>query len=214
LSMLMWSKNLLFIQHEQKLKHWERYATTDLAGRNLGIVGVGAVGREVARAARAMRMFVIGVDQQFEGIEPASINLDELHPPAELHQVLTRLEFLILATPHTPETEKMIGKKELSLLPKGAVFINIGRGPVVDQKALIEALSSGHLGGAFLDVFEEEPLPPESPLWEMRNVLVSPHSVSTSDRENGRITDLFCENLRRFLAGEEMLNRLDTEKLY
>jgi phosphoglycerate dehydrogenase-like enzyme len=124
------------------------------------------------------------------------------------------LEFLILATPHTPETEKMIGKKEFSLLPKGAVFINIGRGPVVDQNALIEALSSGHLGHAFLDVFEEEPLPQESPLWDMPNVLVSPHSVSTSDRENGRITDLFCENLRRFLAGDDMINRLDTEKLY
>jgi phosphoglycerate dehydrogenase-like enzyme len=214
LSMLMWSKKLLHVQNEQKLKHWERFALTDLAGRTLGVVGVGAVGREVARAARAMRMHVIGVDQQVEGVEPTSLHVDELHPPAGLHQVLKRLEFLVLVTPHTPETEKMIGKKELALLPKGAVLINIGRGAVVDQKALIEALTSGHLGGAFLDVFEEEPLPPTSPLWEMPNVLVSPHSASTSDRENGRITDLFCENLRRFLAGEELLNRLDTEKLY
>jgi phosphoglycerate dehydrogenase-like enzyme len=214
LSMLMWSKKLLHIQHEQSLKRWERYATTDLAGRRLGIVGVGAVGREVARVARAVRMHVIGLDKQVEGVEPASLNVDELHSITELHRLLKRLEFLVLAAPHTPETEKMIGKKELSLLPKGAVLINIGRGAIVDQKALIEALSSDHLGGAFLDVFEEEPLPPESPLWEMPNVLVSPHSVSTSDRENGRITDLFCENLRRFLAGEELVNRLDTEKLY
>jgi phosphoglycerate dehydrogenase-like enzyme len=214
LSMLMWSKNLLHIQNEQRHKRWERYATTDLAGRCLGIVGVGAVGREVARVARAMRMFVIGVDQQCAGVEPSSLNVDELHPPAELHPVLKRVEFLVLSIPHTPETEKMIGEKELAILPKGAVLINIGRGPVVDEKALIEALSSGHLGHAFLDVFEEEPLPKESPLWDMPNVLVSPHSVSTSDRENGRITDLFCENLRRYLAGKELLNRLDTEKLY
>jgi phosphoglycerate dehydrogenase-like enzyme len=212
--MLMWSKNLPHIQREQKRKHWERYATTDLAGRILGIVGVGAVGREVARLARAVRMVVIGVDQQFEEVDPASLNVDELHPPSELHPVLKRLEFLILATPHTPETEKMMGAEEFNLLPQGAVFINIGRGPVVDQNALIEALSSGHIGHAFLDVFEEEPLPEESPLWDMPNVLVSPHSVSTSDRENGRIVDLFCENLRRFLAGDEMINRLDTEKLY
>jgi phosphoglycerate dehydrogenase-like enzyme len=108
----------------------------------------------------------------------------------------------------------MIGKAELALLPKGAVLINIGRGALVDESALIEALSSGHLGGACLDVFEEEPLPSGSPLWEMSNVLISPHSASTSDRENRRITDLFCENLRRFLAGEPLLNRLDTAKLY
>ena len=214
LSMLMWSKRLSHIQHEQAHKHWERSASTDLAGRNLCIVGVGAVGQEVARAARALRMYVIGIELHTEGIEPASLHLDELYPSARLHEVLRRSEFLILAAPHTSKTEKMLGKTELDLLPKGAVLINIGRGALIDEKALIEALSSGHLGGAFLDVFEEEPLPSESPLWEMPNVLISPHSASTSDRENSRITDLFCENLRQFLAGESLLNRLDLEKLY
>ena len=214
MSMLICSKKLLHIQHEQTRKHWERYAATDLAGRTLGIIGVGAVGQEVARSARALRMHVIGVEQQTEGIEPTSLHLNELYPSDQLHEVLERLEFLVLAAPHTPTTEKMMGKTELNLLPKGAVLINIGRGALIDEKALIEALSSGHLGSAFLDVFEEEPLPPQSPLWEMPNVLVSSHSASTSDRENRRITDLFCENLRRFLSGETLLNILDTEKLY
>ena len=214
MAMLMHSKKLLHIQQQQTRKHWERYASTDLAGRTLGIVGVGAVGREVARASRALRMHAIGVEPRTEGIEPASLHLDELYPSAQLHDVLKRSEFLVLSAPHTSATEKMIGETELNLLPKGAVLINIGRGALIDEKALIEALSSGHLGDAVLDVFEEEPLPTESPLWEMPNVLISPHSASTSDRENGRITDLFCENLRRFLSGEPLLNRLDVEKLY
>ena len=94
------------------------------------------------------------------------------------------------------------------------MVINVGRGALVEERALVAALESGHLGGAFLDVFQEEPLPADSPLWEMPGVLVSPHSASTSDRENRRIVDLFCENLRRWRAGEPLLNRLDPERLY
>jgi len=116
--------------------------------------------------------------------------------------------------PHTPQTEKMIGRKEFALLPRGAYFINTARGAVVDESALIEALQSGHLSGAALDVFAEEPLPLSSPLWEMPNVVVSPHSASTSDRENARITELFCDNLRRFLKGEPLRNVLNTERMY
>jgi phosphoglycerate dehydrogenase-like enzyme len=214
LSMLTFTKRFSHVQREQRQKHWERYAATDLENRTLGIVGVGAVGREVARVARAMRMAVIGVEPEIEDINPASLHLDELYPTSRLGEVLRRSEFLVLSLPHTPETERIMGKAEFELLPKGAVFINIGRGPTVEESALVDALSSGHLGGACLDVFETEPLPAESPLWEMENVLVTPHSASTSDRENSRITDLFCENLRRFLAGESLINPLDTERLF
>ncbi len=108
----------------------------------------------------------------------------------------------------------MIGAEELALLPRGAVFINIGRGRLVDEPALIEALRSGHLGGAGLDVFANEPLPEDSPLWTLPNVLISPHSGSTSDRENSRLTELFCDNLRRFLAGQPLRNVLDRKRLY
>ena len=102
----------------------------------------------------------------------------------------------------------------MALLPRGAYVINIARGAVVDEPALIEALRSGHLAGAALDVFAEEPLPPHSPLWEMSNVLVSPHSASTSDRENARIAELFCDNLRRYLAGEQLRNVLNPQRMY
>ena len=214
LSMLMFNKKLIRLKRDQERKHWERHAGTDLDGRTLGIVGVGAVGTEIGRMARAMRMHVLGIKRHIEGIEPASLHLDELHTLANLRDVLPRSEFLVLTTPHTPETEGMLGRAELELLPKGAVLINLGRGILVDESALVEVLRSGHLGGACLDVFEKEPLPPESPLWEMLNVLVSPHSASTSNRENERLTDLFCENLRRFLNDEPLLNVLDTERLY
>lgn len=138
----------------------------------------------------------------------------EIHPASALRALLPRAEYLVLAAPHTGETERMIGAPELAALPAGAVLVNIGRGALVDEAALVSALGSGHLGGAYLDVFETEPLPPGSPLWGMSNVLVCPHSGSTSDRENGRITELFCENLRRWQAGEPLLNVLDAERGY
>jgi phosphoglycerate dehydrogenase-like enzyme len=214
MAMLMFNKGLLRMVRDQSRKHWERYAGTDLVGRTLVVVGVGAIGREVVRLGKALGMTVIGVDRNVKGLDATSLHLDQLHPPEDLHDVLKRAEYLVLIVPHTGETEKMIGATELGLLPKDAVLINIGRGALVDEPALIDALRSGHIGGAALDVFAEEPLPQSSPLWEMPNVLVSPHSGSTSDRENARLTDLFCENLRRYLAEEPLLNVLDTERLY
>jgi glyoxylate/hydroxypyruvate reductase A len=214
MSMLAFAKGLPRMIGDQRRHHWERYAGAELGGRTLGIVGVGRIGTEVARLAKAMDMTVIGIKRSVAGIDPASLHLDELHGPNELHAVLRRVEYLVLITPHTDETEHMIGANELALLPAGAVLINIGRGALIDEPALIAALHSGHLGGAALDVFADEPLPSDSPLWDMPNVLVSPHSASTSDLENGRITDLFCQNLERYLAGEPLLNVLDMNRLY
>jgi len=212
--MLMFNKGLYRMISEQKRKHWERYAGTDFQNRTLAIIGIGRVGREIARVGKAMNMRVIGVDREEANIDPASVNVDQLYTQDQLHEVLPQAEYLVIIVPHTPETEKMIGAAELALLPKGAIFINISRGAVIDESALVKALQSGHLGGAGLDVFAEEPLPENSPFWEMENVLISPHSASTSDRENSRITDIFCENLRRFLANKTLINILDTERLF
>jgi len=202
-------KGALRMLTAQRHRHWERYAGTDLEGRTVAIVGLGRVGSEIARLCRAMGMVVIGTD-----FTPAPDTVDRYYEPDQLSAMLPRADVLVLIVPHTPQTEKMIGTRELALLPRGAYFINIARGAVVDEPALIEALRSGHLSGAALDVFSEEPLPPSSPLWEMSNVLVSPHSASTSDRENGRITDLFCDNLRRYLAGEDLRNVLNPQRMY
>ncbi len=209
MGLLMFNKGLPRMVRDKARKHWERYAGTDLQGRTLAIIGMGKIGNEVARLAHAFGMHVIGTASA-----RITAPLETVYPRERLDELLVQAENLVICVPHTPDTEKMIGARELALLPQGALFINIGRGAVVDEPALVEALRSGHLRGAALDVFAEEPLPASSPLWEMENVLVSPHSASTSDRENNRITDLFCENLRRFLDGQPLLNVLDVDKLY
>jgi phosphoglycerate dehydrogenase-like enzyme len=214
LAMLMFSRNLRRMQELQAERRWERFGATDLAGRTLGVIGVGRIGSAVARLGQALGMHVLGVKRTIEGVTPASVGCDELYGPQDLPAVLQRAEYLVLITPHTGETEQLIGAAQLALLPPGAVLINIGRGSLIDEAALIAALRSGQLGGAALDVFATEPLPADSPLWGMPNVLVSPHSGSTSDRENARLTDLFCENLRRYLSGAPLRNVLNPETLY
>ena len=214
LVMLMFRKSLRRVVRDQSRKHWERYAGTDLQGRTVIIVGLGAVGREVGRVCKALNMRVTGVGRSRRSRESLSVPLDEFVLVSDLGKVLPYAEHLVLATPHTVETENLIGAKELALMPRGAILINIGRGQLVDEAALVTALTSEHLGGAGLDVFVEEPLPKNSPFWDMPNVLVSPHSGSTSDQENQRITDLFCENLTRFLAGHPLINLLDLDRLY
>jgi phosphoglycerate dehydrogenase-like enzyme len=156
----------------------------------------------------------LGVKRSITDIKPASLHTDELYTPEDLNQVLPRSEYLVLIAPHTPESEKMIGKEQLDSLPKGAILINIGRGALIDENALIAALESGQLRGAGLDVFEVEPLPKSSPLWSMDNVIVSPHSGSTSDSENALICDIFCKNIRNFLEGQPMINLFDTTKMF
>ncbi len=214
MSMMAFRKRLIGTLEDQARHHWERYAGTDLEGRSLVLVGMGSIGTAVARMARAFGMRTVGVKRTVDGVDPDSLYLDALHGFADLHVAIGGAEHIVLGAPHTPETEGLIGETELALLAPGAVVVNVSRGALLDEAALADALQSGHLAGAALDVFAEEPLPADSPLWDMPNVIVSPHSASTSDRENGRITDLFCENLRRYLAGEPLLNVLDTEALY
>ncbi len=209
MAMLMHYKGAWRMIGAKERRHWERYAGTDLEGRTLAIVGLGRVGSEIARTCRTLGMTVLGTD-----LTPSAEFVDGYYEPGRLSAMLSRADVLVVMVPHTPQTEKMIGARELALLPRGAYFINIARGAVVDEPALVEALRSGHLGGAALDVFAEEPLPPGSPLWGMPNVLISPHSASTSDRENARITELFCDNLRRFLRGETLRNVLNPERMY
>jgi glyoxylate/hydroxypyruvate reductase A len=214
MAILMFTRGAILVMDNQRRSHWERYAGTDLEGRTLGILGVGRIGGEVARMGRALGLTTIGTKRTVDGVDPESLSLDALYSPEQLPELLRRSEFLVIATPHTDQTEQLLGADELALLPDGAVLINIGRGAVVDEQALIKALQSGRLGGAALDVFATEPLPKESPLWTLPNVLVCPHSASTTDRENARLTALFCDNLRRFLDGSPLRNVLNMETLY
>jgi glyoxylate/hydroxypyruvate reductase len=207
LSLLYFVKDLPARARDQRAHRWERHSGRELRGMTVGVVGLGAVGREIARTLRAVGLRVVGV-RRTPVEDPATQHVDEATTPDRLHELLPRCDALVLIAPHTPETEGMIGARELALLPRGAVLVNVARGALVDERALIDALRSGHLGGAALDVTAVEPLPADSPLWDLPNVLITPHSASTVDRENERLTDLFCENLRRFLAGEPLLNLL------
>ncbi len=211
MAMLMFAKDYAYLEREKTAQHWQRYCTTELAGRTLAVIGLGKIGREVARLAKAFDMRVIGTRRDVT--QPVE-HIDALYAPADLQSVLPQAQYLVLATPHTPETEAMIDAAALAALPQGAILINIARGKVVVQAALVSALQSGHLGGAALDVSDPEPLPADSPLWQMPNVLISPHSASTADSENRKIVDLFIDNLRRYLNDEPLLNVLDTERLY
>jgi phosphoglycerate dehydrogenase-like enzyme len=210
-AMLYFAKNYLYLESEKAARHWERYTTEELTGRTLSIIGLGKIGRETARLAKAFEMRVIGTRR-----DPSQTitGIDALYPPNDLRPLLETSDYLVLATPHTPETEGMIGAAELALLPRGAVLINIARGAVIDQAALTAALQSGHLRGAALDVFAIEPLPADDPLWTLPNVIICPHSASTAASENRKIVELFIENLRRYLADEPLLNLLDVQKLY
>ena len=206
--MLMHTRRHDLMAAQQAERRWERFAGSDLQGRTLVVVGLGGVGAEVARMSAALGLKVVGVGRTPDGARYGDLPLERYVPVASLDSVLPQADFLVLIVPHTPATEGLIGAERLAALPRGAVLINIGRGDLVDEEALVEALRSGHLGGAGLDVFREEPLSETSPLWTLPNVLVSPHSASTSHRENERITDLFLDNLARFRAGEPLRNVL------
>ena len=211
LAMLYFTKDIPSLQAAQAKRHWQRLAMAQLEGETLAIVGLGKIGRGIARGAAALEMRVIGsrhdVSRPVEGVAA-------LYPPTELAALLRQARYLVLACPHTAETDGLIGAAEIALLPRGAVLINVARGAVVEQGAVLAALHSGQLGGAALDVTDPEPPPADDPLWEAPNLLLSPHSASTALTENERIVDIFIENLRRWQAGEALMNELDAARGY
>ncbi len=214
MSILMFRRRVPKMLADQRERRWERFASSDLVERSLVVVGMGSIGRAVARYASAFGMRTIGVKRTLAGVEPASLHLEALYASDELHTAIRGAEHLVLSAPHTPETEGLIGAAELALLAPGAIVVNVARGALIDEFALVDALESGHVGGAALDVFREEPLSTDSPFWTMPDVLVCSHSAGTTDRENERITEIFCDNLRRYLAGEPLRNVLDTNRMY
>jgi glyoxylate/hydroxypyruvate reductase A len=196
----------------QRAHHWERHTTRQLAGQRALVVGLGSVGRRVSAVLANLGLEVWGVKRS--ATEPPPSGVVRVVRQAELDEALARTDALILACPYTRETHHLIGAAEFARLPPGAILVNVARGSVVDEPTMVEALRSGHLAGAVLDVFEEEPLPMYSPLWDMPNVLISPHSASTVGTENSLITDLFIDNLRRFLDGRPLRNVFDRSRAY
>ena len=193
-------------QRERRwLDHGAVAAPRDLAGQTLLVVGLGGIGSEIARIARALGLYVIGLRRS-----PATSDapVDELVPPARLREVLPRADWLAIACPLTDETRGWIDASALALLPDGAHVLNVARGEIVDESALVAELTSGRIAGAYLDVFEVEPLPASSPLWSLPNAIVTPHAAALSAGNDARQAEHFLANLARWARGEPLANRV------
>jgi phosphoglycerate dehydrogenase-like enzyme len=184
----------------------------EIAGATLGLVGVGSIGREVAKRASALGMRVIAVREHPEKGTPEGVTL--VLPSSQLAELLSQSDYVVLATPVTASTTALMNAARLAKMKPDACLINVGRGPLVDEAALAEALSSHRLAGAALDVFCKEPLPADSPLWDLDHLLITPHTAALTERLWSRHYDLIRENLRRYLAGEPLLAVVDKRKGY
>ena len=210
MALLQQVKDLDRLRRDKAERRWREAHTDTLHGKTLCVVGRGSIGRAIATRARPFGMRLVGVKRTVRDGDEAWEYADELHETAALREALAKADYVAVTLPNTPQTERLIDREAIAAMKEGVYFANVGRGRVVDEEALSEALRSGHLSGAALDVFEEEPLPEGSILWELPNVIVSPHSTdNVSGLTNTLQTDLFCENLRRYLAGEPLLNKLD-----
>lgn len=209
--LLAFTKDLPRLVRDKDEKRWGHYPVRELKDQTLLVVGLGKIGLEVARLARCFGMRTVGFKRRPEGSLP---HVEEVKPSRSLKESVPRADAVVVTLPLTEETRGMIDRETIGLMKPGCVFVNVGRGGVVDQGALVEALREGRISGAALDVFEDEPLPQDSPLWELPNVLISPHTAALSELENRRIVELFRDNLRRYLDDEPLVNRVDPEMFY
>ena len=210
----VWSKN-----------RWEAFLGPEMHGKTLGIVGYGSIGREVARIAKngfGMKILAMTYSGQKKdrgyaepGVgDPNGELPDGWFDRTQLRTMLAISDYVLIATPLTNETRHLIGEAELRAMKPTAFIVNIARGGIIDEPGLIRALKENWIAGAGLDVFEKEPLPADSELWKLENALIAPHISSATPHYDERATDLFCENLRRYLAGKELLNLVNLEKGY
>ena len=209
MALLMFARRFPRFMAAQRERAWRPLASSelprDLRGQTMVIMGLGRIGTEIARLARVLGLRVTGVRRaRAQGSEP----VDELHPPEGLTALLPRCDWLVIACPLTPATRGLVDATLLARLPRGAHVINIARGEIVQEPALIEALRSGHLGGAYLDVFEKEPLPSDSPLWELPTVIISPHDAGAALGNEERALAIFLENLARWHRGTPLVNEV------
>ncbi|PZR66079.1 MAG: hydroxyacid dehydrogenase [Solirubrobacterales bacterium] len=211
LGLLHFTKDVPRLRADQHARHWDHYPVAELRGSTLLVLGLGAIGTEVARLAKAFGMHTIGVNRRGVSDSPY---VDEVYSPERLHDVLARAQAVVVTLPMTEETEGMLDADAFAAVRPGAILVDAGRGGVIDESALAQALREQRLKGAALEVFATEPLPTDSPLWDLPNVLISPHTAALSTHENERIDELFTENLRRYLRGEELLSRVDTKLFY
>jgi len=207
----------LFIRNQTE-RRWKTsdadliFRMEELSGKTAGIVGLGRIGSEIAKKAKCFGMRVIATRRNPSAPKPDYV--DKIVSPENLKELLADSDFVIIQIPLTEHTQGMFGEKELRRMKPTAYLVNASRGNVIKEDELIKALKEGWIAGAALDTFATEPLPEDSPLWDMPNVIITPHVAGLTPRYMERLTDLFCENLRRFLNGEPLINIVDKTRGY
>jgi phosphoglycerate dehydrogenase-like enzyme len=216
--MLALAKRLPQAMQYQAKKEWsqeqlwnERPRPREVAGATVAVVGMGGIGREFTRLGKALGMKVLAVR---ENPAKGSGGADAVYGPEQIDEVLPQADYVLLCTPVTPATTAIINAARLKKMKPEAYLMNVARGPLIDEPALVNALRDRHIAGAGLDVFVEEPLPPDSPFWSLDNVLITPHTAAVTERLWVRHYDLIVENLRRFVAGKPLLNEVDKKRGY
>ncbi|PYS42286.1 MAG: hypothetical protein DMG14_04610 [Acidobacteria bacterium] len=216
--LLVLSRRFNLMLDAQRERRWIQDELTrdawpwSLRGRNMTILGLGTIGHEVARRAHAFGMRVTGIRRRLD--QPAPAFVDSIVGPERLDEALTGCDVLVISAPSLAGTDRLIRAEQIALLNAGAIVINVARGKIIDEPALVAALQDGRLGGAVLDVFEREPLDPASPLWGLPNVVISPHSAGVRPDHWDEVINLFTENLRRYQCGEPLLNMVNCDAGY
>ncbi len=208
--LLAMTQQLTRVLEQQREHRWRPFVRQTLEGRTLGILGLGAIGEAVARKARALGMRVIGTRRSGAPTPHA----DRIYPPSGTDEVLEESDAIVVLLPLTPETQGLLDRQRLSRMREGALLVNLARGGIVEEDALAESLKQGHLGGAALDVFDAEPLPPGNPLWDTPNLLITPHMAGLVGDYLDRALEIFFENLDRLERGAPLRNEVDRDRGY
>jgi phosphoglycerate dehydrogenase-like enzyme len=211
--MAMLAKQAPFCFNNKQDKKWERFIPRILRSATVGIVGLGRIGREVARLSKAYGMRVMATRRSAKPGGRARY-VDELLPGSSLGVLLAQSDFVVLTLPRIRETEKIIGMRELRAMKKTAYLVNVGRGETVDEEALVKALEENTIAGAGLDAFSPEPLPRNSRLWDLPNVIISPHASGRIENYDIAVNPIFCRNLERYVNGRRLFNIVDKKKGY
>lgn len=202
------TQNMKKVFHNQKKRHWQPFVVDSIRHKTVGVMGLGSVGAYIAYQVYLMGAVVIALEEQEKRLPYVS----QEYPVTEIEEFLGRSDFVVVTVPLTDATESTVGEKEFKMMKKSAYLINVSRGPLVQERALLKALKQGSIAGAVLDVFNEEPLPKDHELWNLDNVVITPHISGPDIPEE--IAKLFLENLKRFEEGKKLVGAVDREKAY
>lgn len=209
-AMLAHAKNFKQRRQDQRAHHWDQLKNDELTGRTVLILGLGHIGKQVAHLCQAFGMQVIGCKRQVETVQ----GVHEVFPTQALHDYLPQADYLVIAVPLIPETEHLLDESGFQAMKSSAYLINVGRGKVIEENAMIKALRTGQIAGAYLDALHEEPISSGHPLWYLENVFLVPHDSHSSPYIGDRMVDLFCADLTRYAATQALHHICDPHRGY